>query len=459
MSSISFKENRLGFPEDMEVENSPQNLKGTNTARSYLGLSTLDKFSIYPNKNVNANHNHNKLMHAQRNNYLSSNPRPKYGYYSTQPFKPHSLALSILNPSNPSQLTPPDFVSQQKNPNSTTLPNLEDLLDQPKTEEIEQVRISPEVPFQNSSELSQDISGIEKMYNSNAGYNTEVALAFCEFCHLLENDSVIEELDLSYNHINGRACMVLAKSLAVNKTLTSISLIGNPLGLRGIHALEKALELNSVLVHLEITEKQTDRYGSSVRRIHKLLTRNRKLNNQECSHLSPMMGGVTNSDSFSFPEQSPRGDAEHFGKDNVNEDDTLNFSVSMVGKRSEFNDQTNMSPEQMEHLELQNLRYQNKTYQNDIKKLRAQLLEAAAEQNLLSLQLSARTRELGVSKSQVATLQESLKVLTKIRGEEGKLEEDLFNKISFLIKHSAGQRTELLIAMDALQKLQHIRNE
>jgi len=66
--------------------------------------------------------------------------------------------------------------------------------------------------------------------------------------------SGVRTLDLSNNALNDQAAMNIAKLVAENRTLESLNLSGNPIGVRGVRALAKALQSNLVLKALILDE-------------------------------------------------------------------------------------------------------------------------------------------------------------------------------------------------------------
>ena len=81
-------------------------------------------------------------------------------------------------------------------------------------------------------------------------------------CEVLEADSVIKSVDLSYNRITDQGISPIVRLLRANQMIKHISLRGNSIGEKGARELAEALTRNRILTSLDLSENDLGESGA-----------------------------------------------------------------------------------------------------------------------------------------------------------------------------------------------------
>ena len=100
------------------------------------------------------------------------------------------------------------------------------------------------------------------MEDNQLGLNVDVdAGALDHVCAAIRENSVLTNLDLSYNNFAGRGCAAIAEALEHNSKIRELSLRGNNMGDTGARALEMRLNERGQLMKLDVSDNGIGEQG------------------------------------------------------------------------------------------------------------------------------------------------------------------------------------------------------
>lgn len=101
---------------------------------------------------------------------------------------------------------------------------------------------------------NQHIQALD-MEDNQLGLNVDVDAGSLEHvCAAIRDNTVLTNLDLSYNNFAGRGCAALAEALEGNSRIRELSLRGNNMGDMGARALEMRLNDKGKLTKLDVSD-------------------------------------------------------------------------------------------------------------------------------------------------------------------------------------------------------------